>query len=312
MITFYKTVDNCICETDSFEAGCWVNAVAPNPSEIDRLINEFHIDRDYVMSSLDEEESSHIEAEDGVAFMIFDVPFVQKEDENLIYTTSPIGLITTADSIVTITKRDNPVLMDFSQGVVKNLKTEHKTRFVLTMFFRMATRFLQYLKQIDKYSSNLETKLRRSMKNKELTQLLDLEKSLVYFQTSLNANNAMIKKLARGRYIKLYEEDEDLLDDVLIEMAQAIEMCGIYSSILSRTMDAFSSVISNHLNTVMKILTSITILMAIPTMVFSFYGMNTGELSGGLPLACWWLWPTLIALAATVIVGVILYKKDMF
>ncbi|MGN0115574.1 MAG: magnesium transporter CorA family protein [Acutalibacteraceae bacterium] len=312
MISFYKSVDSCICETDAYEKGCWINVISPDRDEIKDLIEKYNVDETYIRSSLDEEESSHIEAEDGIAFLTFDVPSVEKEDDNLIYTTAPVGVVTTPDCVITISKNDNPVLMDFTQGVVKNIHTELKTQFVLSMLFRMATRFSQYLKQIDRYSGNIESKLRKSMKNKELTQLLDLEKSLVYFQTSLNANNVMIKKLMRGKYLKLYEEDEDLLDDVLIEMAQAIEMCGIYSSILSGTLDAFASIISNNLNMVMKILTSITIVMAIPTMVFSFYGMNTGVNAGGLPLASFWLWPTLVALGATLIVTIILYKMKMF
>lgn len=299
-------------ETECYQDGCWVNVIDPNKDEINRLINEFKVDPTYITASLDEEESAHIESEDGNAFLIFDVPCVEREEENLMYTTGPVGVVTTHDCVITISKSDNPVLMDLSQGMVKNIRTEHKTRFVLCMLFRMATRFLQYLKQIDKYSTNIESRLRKSMKNKELTQMLDLEKSLVYFQTSLNANNTMIKKLSRGKYLKLYEEDEDLLDDVLIEIAQAIEMCNIYYQIMSNTLDAFASVISNNLNVVMKVLTSITIVMAIPTMVFSFYGMNTGSQAGGLPLAGWWLWPTLIALGVTAIAAVILYKKDLF
>lgn len=299
-------------ETENYQDGCWVKVIDPNKDEINRLINEFKVDPTYITASLDEEESAHIEAEDGFSFLIFDVPCVERDDENLMYTTGPVGVVTTPNCVITISNSDNPVLMDLSQGMVKNVRTEHKTRFVLCMLFRMATRFLQYLKQIDKYSTNIESRLRKSMKNKELTQMLDLEKSLVYFQTSLNANNTMIKKLSRGKYLKLYEEDEDLLDDVLIEIAQAIEMCGIYYQIMSNTLDAFASVISNNLNIVMKVLTSITIVMAIPTMVFSFYGMNTGSQAGGLPLANWWLWPTLIALGVTAIAAVILYKKDLF
>ena len=224
----------------------------------------------------------------------------------------PIGVVISPESIITISSKDNPVLMDFSQGFLKNIQTAHKSRFVLTMLFRMATRFLQYLKQIERYSGNLESKLRKSMKNKELMQLLDLKKSLVYFQTALKANQTTIQKITRGKFLKLYDEDEDLLDDVNVEMSQAIEMANIYASVLSGTMDTFASLISNNLNTVMKVLTSITILMAIPTMVFSFYGMNTGVNSGGLPLADWWLWPTVMAVAVTLIVGIILYKKDMF
>ncbi len=135
---------------------------------------------------------------------------------------------------------------------------------------RMATRFLQYLRQIDRYSSNLETKLRKSMKNQELVQLLDLQKSLVYFQTALKSNEITVKKMLRYKTLKMYEEDEDLIEDVLIDLQQSIEMCSISSTILANTMDAFSSVISNNLNQVMKVLTSLTILMAIPTMLTLF------------------------------------------
>ena len=203
--------------------------------------------------------------------------------------------------------------MDFTHGVVKNVKTEYKTNFVLNLLSRMATRFFQYLRQIDRYSSNLETKLRKSMKNKELVQLLDLQKSLVYFQTSLKSNKITVKKVLRYKAIKMYEEDEDLIEDVLIELQQAIEMCSISSTILANTMDAFSSVISNNLNQVMKMLTSITIIMAIPTMVFSFFGMNIGsEISGSLPLANNMWFVSIFTVIVTAIVGIILYKKDMF
>lgn len=312
MIAYYKTVDNCVIQIDEYEKDCWINVIDPDSAEINLLKTRFAVDGDYIRSSLDEEESSHIETEDGTTFLIFDAPCVERENDYLIYNAEPIGVIIAKEHIITISKSDNPVLMDFTQGVVKNVQTAHKTRFVFLMLYRMATRFLQYLKQIDRYSSNLETKLRKSMNNKEIVQLLDLEKSLVYFQTSLKANIVTIQKIAKGKFIKLYDEDEDLLDDVMIEMSQAIEMCDIYASILSGTMDAFASLISNNLNIVMKVLTSITILMAIPTMVFSFYGMNTGANAGGLPLAGWWLWPTLIAVGVTIVVGIILYKKDMF
>lgn len=312
MINFYKTINGYICQTPVYEANCWVNVIDPTDEEISELQEKFNVDYDYIRSSLDEEESSHIETENDTTFLIFDAPCVEKENDNLIYNAMPIGVVISPESIITISSKDNPVLMDFSQGVVKNIQTAHKSRFVLTMLFRMATRFLQYLKQIERYSGNLESKLRKSMKNKELMQLLDLKKSLVYFQTALKANQTTIQKITRGKFLKLYDEDEDLLDDVNVEMSQAIEMANIYASVLSGTMDTFASLISNNLNTVMKVLTSITILMAIPTMVFSFYGMNTGVNSGGLPLADWWLWPTVMAVAVTLIVGIILYKKDMF
>ena len=312
MISYYKTIDGLLTKIDNYEDGCWVNAIAPDNEEIQILKDRFKVEPEYILDSLDEEESSRIEQEDGHTFIIFDVPCAEKENNNIIYNASPLGVIVTHHSVITIAKTDNPVLMDFTHGVVKNVRTEYKTHFVLTLFSRMATRFLQYLRQIDRYSSNLETKLRKSMKNKELVQLLDLQKSLVYFQTSLKSNEMTVKKLLRYKYIKLYEEDEDLIEDVLIDIQQAIEMCSISTTILANTMDAFSSVISNNLNQVMKVLTSITILMAIPTMVFSFFGMNIGETSGALPLADNMIFVSVFTALVTVIAGIILYKKDMF
>lgn len=314
MISYYKTAENGVIEQlENYTEGCWINAIEPDKEDIALLKEKFGVESEYILDSLDEEESSRIESEDGITFAIFDVPCAEKENDNIIYNTTPIGIVVTKENVITIARKNNPVLMDFSHGVVKNVKTEFKTNFVLTMLFRMATRYLQYLRQIDRYSSNLENKLRKSMKNKELVQLLNLEKSLVYFHTSLKANEMTIRKISRGKHLKLYEDDQDLLDDVLIEMTQAIEMCDIYSSILSGTMDAFASVISNNLNIVMKVLTSITILMAIPTMVFSFYGMNIGPgVSGALPLADNMWFVSIFTVVITAVVGIILYKKDMF
>ena len=313
MISYYKTSGNGIEQIDHYEEGCWVNAIEPDQDDINTLKERFQVEPEYILDSLDEEEASRIESEDGHTFIIFDVPCAEKENNNIIYNATPLGVIVTHKNVITIAKKDNPVLMDFTHGVVKNIKTEYKTNFVLMLLSRMATRFLQYLRQIDRYSSNLETKLRKSMKNKELVQLLDLQKSLVYFQTALKSNEITVKKMLRYKALKMYEEDEDLIEDVLIDLQQSIEMCSISSTILANTMDAFSSVISNNLNQVMKVLTSLTILMAIPTMVFSFFGMNIGpELSGALPLADNMWFVSILTVAITTIVGIILYKKDMF
>lgn len=311
MITYYTSVDNCICKIDSACEGCWVNVIDPEPDEIKFLKDRFLIDEEYIRSSLDEEESARIESEDGNTFLIYDVPYAEREEDDIIYYTMPVGVVILPHYLVTISLKDNPVIMDFAQGVVKNVRTSFKTNFVLRMLFRMATRFLQYLKQIDKHSSNLEAKLRKSMQNKELIQLLGLQKSLVYFQTSLKSNNSMLEKMLRGKYIKLYEEDEDLLEDVLIELKQAIEMADIYSPVLSGTMDAFASVISNNLNISMKFLAVLTIIMSMPTIVFSFYGMNIGSQAGGLPLAGTVLFPLALTVISSVVVWWIMRKKKM-
>ncbi len=312
MISFYKTENRQMRRLDEFKDDCWINVVAPDAKEQEELETRFETPPEFLKAAMDEEESSRIDKEDGHTLIIIDVPYVDKSNGNIIYTTMPVSIIMNERYIMTISLKDNPVLQEFSEGIVKNVNTNHRTQFVLYIMLRMSTRFLQYLKQIDKQSGYLEAQLRKSMRNRELIQLMDLQKSLVYFQTSLKPDEITLEKILRGRYIKLYDEDQELLEDVLIEIKQAIEMSNIYLSILSGTMDTFASVISNNLNIVMKVLTSITIVMAIPTMIFSFYGMNIGDFSGGLPGAATVWIPLGLALAITLIAGIILYRKDMF
>ena len=308
MIEYYKTINNKVTMITEPEAGCWVNVVAPTEEEVRYLCESFSLDQDFMKSSLDEEESSRIEIEDDQTLIIIDIPVAQRQTENtVLYYTTPIGIIITHDYVFTVSLNDNPIIKEFADGSVRNLKTELKTRFVLIMFLRIATKYLQHLKQIDKISVHLERQLHKSMKNKELIQLLGLEKSLVYFSTSLKSNEVTLEKILRGRVVKLYEEDQDLLEDVLVEIKQAIDMSNIYSSILSGMMDAFASIISNNLNIVMKVLTSLTIVMAIPTMIFSAYGMNVVD----LPLPFTWF-PVLLAGIITAITTIILIKTKMF
>ena len=222
-----------------------------------------------------------------------------------------MSIIITEKNVVTVSAKENSVVEDISKGVVKGIQTNLKTRFVFTILLRIAARYLQYLKQIDKIQSYVEGTLHKSMQNKGLIQLLGLEKSLVFFSTSLKANEAVLEKLMRGRYIKLYEEDQDLLDDVLIEVRQAIEMTNIYSNILSTTMDTFASIISNNLNIVMKRMTTLTIIIAVPTIVFSFYGMNLNEAADGLPLANVWF-PLMVSAVLAVAVGFVINFTQKF
>ncbi|MBC8584905.1 magnesium transporter CorA family protein [Youxingia wuxianensis] len=310
MLNFYKTVDNRIIKIDAPETGCWISVISPSEAEIAYLTGDLGVELDFVRAALDEEESSRIESEEDQTLVIVDYPVAEQDtDENntILYTTVPMGIIMTHDYVITVCLNENLLIGEMSEGRVKGLQTSLKTRFLLLTLLRVAARFLQYLKQIDKISSTTEMRLHQSMRNKELIQLLGLEKSLVYFSTSLKSDEITLEKILRGRIIKLYEEDEDLLEDVLIEIKQAIEMCNIYSNILSGTMDAFASVISNNLNIVMKVLTAITIVMAIPNIVFGFYGMNVA----GLPVPYVWM-PLVISLVLCGITAIILVKKDMF
>ena len=314
MLEFYKTFEDGITKKiDAPQHGCWISAIAPTQQEIDYLINEIGVLPEFVKASLDEEESSHIDYDDDEAqtLVIVDYPNADEDDaadENtLLYTTLPLGVVIMKGYIVTICLYDNLNIEDMAKGRIRGMNTDMKTRFLLLLLLKIAQRFLIYLRQIDRVSSRTEKRLHQSMRNQELIQMLGLEKSLVYFSTSLKTDEVTLNKIMRGKLIKLYEEDQDLLEDVLIEIHQAIEMCNIYSNILSGTMDAFASVISNNLNIVMKVLTVITIVMAIPNIIFSFYGMNVNGFDGTM-----WCIPALIAIVACIIATLIFKKKDMF
>lgn len=309
MLKFYKTVNNSIVEIEQAEPGCWISAVSPTETEISTLQNDFNIERDFIRSALDEEESSRIESDDGMTLIVLDYPVAEKvsdEDDVISYYTMPMSIILTECNVITVSLKENSIIDDFSKGVVKGIQTQYKTRFIFSLLLRTAGKYLQYLKQIDKLSGYAEAQLQKSMKNKELIQLLGLEKSLVYFSTSLKSTESVLEKILRGRVIKLYEEDQELLEDVLIEVKQAIEMSSIYSNILSGTRDAFASVISNNMNTVMKVLTVLTIIMEVPTIVFSFYGMNVG-----LPMPYAWF-PIALSTVLAVIVAILITKTKFF
>lgn len=292
---------------DGIQDGCWVNLTYPSEDELTTVAATLNVDPAFLRAALDEEETSRIDTEEGQTLIIIDLPAVEKDDA-VVYSTLPLGIIVTDKHIITVCLKESSILKDMQDGLVRGAETQKRTSFILHMLLQVAKRYLQYLKQIDKIYNYMERQLYKSQRNKELIQLLDLEKSLVYFNTSLKANEVTLEKILRGRIVTLYEEDHDLLEDVLIEVRQAIEMANIYSSIISGMMDAFASVISNNLNVIMKVLTSITILLTIPNIVFGFYGMNVA----GLPLDQFWWFPLVVAVVAIVVVGIVLKIKDLF
>lgn len=310
MVKFYKTFDNnLIKEIDTIEEGCWIHVTNPNSNEITFLVNDINIDPDFIKASLDREERAHIQTEKSQTFISLDIP-IKTNDGNLnnalLYTTIPIGIVLTNDYIITICSEKNDILTEIADNKIRDIRTNLRTRFFLIILLRISVKYLYYLRQIERISENVEYQLHRSMKNKELIQLLGLEKSLVYFSTSLKSNEVVLRKILNGRFLKLYEEDHDILEDVMIEVGQAIEMSNIYSTILSGTMDAFASIISNNLNIVMKVLTSITIIMSIPNMVFSFYGMNVTNLPFPNFISA-----ITISIIIMIIVFLVLRKKNM-
>ena len=291
---------------DSYQPGCWVNCIDPTSAERKILIRDFKVDADFLKAALDPEESPHIDSEDGNELIIIDVPVISKEEKDITYQTMPLGIIITKENVITISLKKNMVIEEIASGHFKNINTNLRTQFVLNVVLRTAVKYLQYLKQIDKISDNIERDLRKTMKNKDFMQFLEIEKSLVYFSSSLKANESTLEKVMRGRLVKLHEEDKELLEDVLIEVRQAIEMTTIQINILSNTMEAFASIISNNLNIVMKVLASITLIISIPTVISGFYGMNVN-----LPFADVSWFPWVLSLVLMLVSYFILKKKDM-
>lgn len=317
MIQIYKTLDENTTNLkplDHIEKDCWINIVAPSEEELLLVSKKTNVPLELLKAPLDDEETSRIDIEDNIIIVIVDIPFTEMEDNSLTYDTYPLAIIHTQEQIITVCLKNSKILTDFINGKIKSFFTFKKSRFILQILNRISTYYLLYLRQIDKKSLMIEKRLHRSMKNRELIQLHSLEKSLVYFSTSLKANEITLEKMLKLEIMQKYEDDKDVLEDVIIENKQAIEMTEIYSNILSSTMDFFASVISNNLNIVMKILASLTILMAIPTIISGIFGMNIpvpmdGNFTSN-PL------PFLVIIASTVgicfIVAIILFKKDMF
>ena len=299
-------------EIKEFKKGSWINLVNPSESEIKKVCENIVLEEDLIRDALDYEEKARIdqEEEENTTLFIVYVPIIEKNDESDMYTTMPLGMIVVRDDFfVTVSLKKNKVIEDFEKKKIKNFQTYKKTRFIFQILYINSSYYLNYLKQINKETEIAEYILKNSMKNKELLKLLTLEKGLVYFTTSLKSNELVMEKTMRGKIVKLYEEDEEILEDAIIENRQAIEMSQIYRDILNGTMDAYASIISNNLNGVMKFLTSITIILAVPTMISSFWGMNVE-----LPFqhnAMGFVIMIFIAVVTTLLVTWWLNRKDM-
>ncbi len=274
MLTIYKNTENGLQEYDEFVTNSWVNLVDPTSDEIEQ-ITEWGVPQDFITYPLDIDERPRTEREDnGTIFILIRIPYFQGMKADIPYTTIPLGIVLTDRFILTICRWPNDIMQEFSSGRVRNLSTGKRNRLVLRILLATANKYLSYLREINKSVEVLEDRLQRSMQNNEVLEILKHEKSLVYFSTALKSNELMLERLQRSQLFKLYPEDEDLLEDVITENQQAIEMVNITVNILSSLMDAFSSIISNNLNVVMKFLTSVTIILSIPTIVTSFFGMN--------------------------------------
>jgi magnesium transporter len=271
MIKILRWSENRFIPIDKIEKHCLINVISPEKSELEKLSGEMFIPSDFMTDPLDIDERARIETEDGVLLIVLRIPKYDESNSEIPFTTIPAGIILTKnDTIVTISSSDITDVLDLYNGKVKSIITGKRSSVILQIFLRTALLYLKHLKEINRRTGGIEKELQKSLKNEELIKLLNIEKSLVFFTTSLKSNELMMERLLKTELLKLTPDDKDML----IDNRQAIEMANIYSNILSGMMDAFASVISNNLNVVMKILTSITIILMIPTLTASIYGMN--------------------------------------
>ena len=310
MITFLKSAENRLDVIGDVTQNCWIHVVDPTTDEIERLA-ALGVPQDFITYPLDLDERSRTEREDdGTTLILIRIPFYESDKADVPFGTIPLGIILTDRFMLTVCRRQNDILQEFASGRIRGLSTAKRYRFVLRLLLHTASKYLLDLREINKTVDVLEDRLQASMRNKEVLDLLKYQKSLVYFTTALRGNQLVLERLQRGQMFRMYPEDEDLLEDVITENQQAIEMVNISSNILSSMMDAFASIISNNLNVVMKFLASVTIVLSIPTIITSFYGMNVGLPGEG------WRWTFLAILAAmavtSLVVVAIFTKRDWF
>lgn len=271
-------------EIQTFEPGAWINLVNPSQSEALEVAKHYDIDITDLRAPLDAEETSRISVEDNYTLIIVDVPILEERNNKTYYITIPLGILITENAIITTSLQELPLLEVFTNQRQRNFFTFMKSRFVFQILYRNASMYLAALRQIERQSEIVEKRLHESTRNEELIELMELGKTIVYFQASLKTIERIVKKLiASSRILKKYEEDEDLLEDTLVDTQQALEMADIYGNILTGMSDAFASIIANNQNVIMKALALFTILLEIPTMVFSAYGMNV--LGSSIPLS---------------------------
>ncbi|MBP5426635.1 MAG: magnesium transporter CorA family protein [Clostridiales bacterium] len=312
MMEFFitRSVGDSLKKIDVLEKKAWINLIDPTEEELNYLQETLNILPNFLRDPLDEEERPRIDIEDDQKLIIVDIPIVYDTEEALRFETIPLGILVLDEHILTICLKESPIIEDFKNRKVRDLYTFMKTRFTLQILQSVASAYLKDLKHIDKKTEAIEKSLHKSTGNEEVFKQLELEKGLVFFRTSLKSNEIVMEKLLRWKHLRMYEEDQDLLEDVIIENKQAIEMANIYSSILNSMMNAFASIISNNLNIVMKFLTAVTIVLSIPTMIYSMYGMNVT-----LPLqynSMGFTYVIIISIVTALITARWLVKKGMF
>lgn len=309
MLTILKNNEQGLQVLENFVNGCWVNVIDPTAEEISQL-EEWGVYPEYVQYSLDLDEMARTERDEDYVFILLRIPYYNGAAADIPYTSIPLGILVFSNFVVTICRSDNDINRILCNGKYRGLRTGKRYRFVLYALLETATRYLAHLREINKMVEVTEDRLQASTQNKELLELLKYQKSLTYFATALRSNELMMERLRRMQMFTQYEEDQDLLEDVLTENQQAIQMASIYSEILAGLMDAFASIISNNLNVVMKALAALTIILNMPVIVSSFYGMNVGLPGQEDPLA----FANILAISIllSIVAIFIFYKRKWF
>ena len=309
MLTIYKTTPEGLETLENPKNGCWIKATDPNSEEIEKLEN-WGIEPELITYSLDQDEMARVERDEGYTLILLRIPHFQGETHDIPYATVPMGIIIKDNLIATIGRHESHITRILTNGKYRGFKTAKRYRFVLYVLLETATRYLTYLREINRAVDTVEDKLQKSTRNRELLELLKYQKSLVYFTTALHSNEVMMERLQRMRMFNQYDEDEDLLEDVITENQQAIQVTNINAEILSGMMDAFASIISNNLNVVMKALAAITIVINVPAIVAAFYGMNVQLPGEEHPLAFLTVFGFSMLLSGIAVA--IFYKRDWF
>ena len=312
MMKIYRTQDKQLTRATDFTEGVWVCMTAPTQEEVREVAATLDIEPADLQAALDPEESARIALEDGYTVILVDIPVKPAGQGEGIYTTVPLGILLTQDLIITVCSVETAVLGDFAACRVRGFSTRKKMRFVYQILYRAATLYQQELRLIDRRRQSIEKNLTGTLRDSDLMELHGLESSLVYFATSLRTNLTVLDRLTRYKRLEQYPDDRELLDDVIVEIRQAIEMTGIYLDDIKGTRELFSSILDNRLNNAMKYLTSITLIMAVPTVISGLYGMNVNL--DGMPFAnSFWGFTIVcgIIVAVCLVSAWILHKKHM-
>lgn len=308
MINYYKQENGVLVEIDQIADGCWVNITPPfNPDALKQLAEQENIPLDYLLDSIDIDERSRYEIEDDILLVVLksSVPNDHASKNEPSFITIPIGIVVTEKNVFTVSAFDCSITNDFAANKVKNVNPKNTNDFILKIFERNVYYFLQHLNELNNNRSIFEQKMVKELNNEKLFQLMNIEKSLVYFATSLRTNEVMMMKINRTKVLELTEQQEDLMEDIIVDNSQALEMANIYTNILSSTMDTFASIISNNLNAVMRRLTSVTLILMVPTLVASLYGMNLNLPGADSPYA----FVMILGISAVLVIATSLYFK---